>query len=519
MTPGMMKTKYTDQFQVPASPRWNTARTADAVTDRPDTSELAEFLKNTAPPGNVPSPQNVSPRDLPSPRMPPSSPSMNGLRAHPAKEPARSIAESPNMPPPASPSSQRSDRSMYQARDARTPAESTRDFADFIRSTGPPTSMRGAAVVSTERPARTHYRDGSGSMVDSTRPDTSRSTSSRATAQRKESQDSPKRNGPRLQARAPVANEGNQTSDLIDFIREGPPAVGGHRIPRTVAPFRTTMDSDQLLAMDIARIDKDIVATVSNASTRGDSTQPDSLRSSANSRAPLLEAVNRSNGPQGPVRKQRRVKDPYAIDYSDDEDLDELVETPKPKPKPQREEESLMDFLRSVTPPPESDVAPVPFSINTMPPKSSNGSTASGIVNRFRRNTSVDKTPLPKRSMGSIRSAKAYPISSPVGPPVPQSPSLSSTSSRSKINGQSNNYASGRSGYPAHVSRERGPVSQTATGGPRPPRAHTETGALADFLMNTGPPEPPVRPPSVISEDRKDSTFSRFFRRGKRVEV
>lgn len=62
-----------------------------------------------------------------------------------------------------------------------------------------------------------------------------------------------------------------------------------------------------------------------------------------------------------PKRTRRRVRDPYAIDFSDDEDDEMLFNDvmPAAKPKPQRQEESLMDFLNSVPPPPPRN--PQPF--------------------------------------------------------------------------------------------------------------------------------------------------------------
>lgn len=51
----------------------------------------------------------------------------------------------------------------------------------------------------------------------------------------------------RLQARDAVVPRGDSVSDLIDFVRSGPQMEKqDHRIPRTVAPFRSTMDSDQM---------------------------------------------------------------------------------------------------------------------------------------------------------------------------------------------------------------------------------------------------------------------------------
>jgi hypothetical protein len=54
-------------------------------------------------------------------------------------------------------------------------------------------------------------------------------------------------------------------------------------------------------------------------------------------------------------RTRRRIKDPYAIDLSDDEDDDLLTALPKSN----KREESLMDFLNSADPPPSNDPQPL----------------------------------------------------------------------------------------------------------------------------------------------------------------
>ncbi|KAH8702068.1 hypothetical protein BGW36DRAFT_372139 [Talaromyces proteolyticus] len=452
-------------MELPASPRWNAPRN-DLTQDRSGTADLAEFLKNTAPPGEQHSPRTPTDRTLPSPRVKSYTPLVNGLRAHPPEDnSAKSTPTSVHSPAsPVSPGSDRGKSTMPQARDARTGHESVRDFAEFLRGTGP----QGNTSVGTNRPSessvRSHQRNGSTSVV--TRPDTAQSGASRATARAGDSQSSPRKNGPRLQARDAAGNGGNKTSDLIDFIREGPPGASTHRIPPS--------------------INNEPSITASLASTRADSANyTGSINSLTSSRIPLLESNNRSDAPPPiPPKKRRGPRDPYAIDDSDD-DLDALIETSKPS-KPQRQEESMLDFLNSV-PPPVSHKAPEPFilSSNPGPSKSSNGTSVLGLKGRFRRNTSVDKVPTLKKSMTSMRSAKFYAETSPA-PPMPQVSSFVV-----------------KSGQP-----------RTAAPLERPSRP-TETSALADFLKNTGPPEPPVRVGTAMSEEKKDSTFSKIFRRKK----
>merc|ERR1712070_781640 len=79
--------------------------------------------------------------------------------------------------------------------------------------------------------------------------------------------------------------------------------------------------------------------------------QSQSRSGRSNGAAPALPA---DEGGTMPARKQHRNKDPYAIDYSD-EDEDLLTALPKNN----RQEESLADFLRNNEPP--EDNAPRPI--------------------------------------------------------------------------------------------------------------------------------------------------------------
>lgn len=279
---------------------------------------------------------------------------------------------------------------------------------------------------------------------------------------------------------------------MIDFIREGPPTAGARRIPRTVAPFRNTMDSDDLAYEQ--------GATPSAASTRGES----SLKSqaSAGSRSGLLNSSkgqsttvkappkapsSSSNKPTVeddplPKRTQSRVPDPYAIDW-DDEELEAMLEEEEKPKKPQREEESLIDFLRNV-PPPESESQAQPIAPRTKTP-TGGFAGASSMKARLLRNASSEKGPLSKGP--SAKSSQASLRQQP--DPNSRRPSNYTTKSTSERN------ADAKYGLPAVSERQ------------------TETSALADFLRNTEPPEPPKPPPT------KDSGLSRFFVRRKKVEA
>lgn len=499
--------------QAPGSPRWNAAL---AEPEGPFS------LKNVIPPGEGLQRTKSTNSDR-----------MNGLRSHPVSELPTPRPESSYVPS----STPTSPRITHQARDPRPVAESVREFAEFIRSTGPTSST---LVSRTQHHGGLQRRATSASVTSSRRADTPTSISQRPTTKGSET----RKTGPRLQARPAVTNEGNQTSDLIDFIREGPPTTGTHRIPRHVAPFRTTMDSDELQSLDTARITKDLVKQDSTVSTQNSSTQANSLYSS-NSRSGLLEPANASSastlsslkskaarptavtlkafGGNSDVapRTFRRVRDPYAID-SDDEDFDDS------RSKIPKEEESLIDFLRSVPPPPGNDRPPLPFSINIRPPKSAgrSSSIASSMKSRLKRDPSLDNVPHHKPSFSSLRSRTSN-YTNVDSITVASIPSSSMSGSTLTTKSPFESYAVARSGYSEHVSRQRngGGTSRAHIPSNSGYISHreTETGSLADFFRNTEPPPSEgVRSPSMLSgsssKDSSGNSFTRFFSRRKKVE-
>ena len=238
--------------------------------------------------------------------------------------------------------------------------------------------------------------------------------------------------------------------------------------PRTVAPFRNTIDSDDLHLDNTTS--NSFVSTV-NGST------PNKSLTSLGSRSGLLDS-NRTKAtasgsatdfdePQ-PVRKQRRAPDPYAIDDDDDDALLEELLEKEQNPKPKREEESLMDFLRNAPPPPSSEQTPQPFAISA--PASNGLSGASGMKARLLRT-----------SQNSLRTQNAP----------------------TKV----------QSNYSAKVGQERNTGTM-----PSISNRQTDTGDLADFLRNTGPTPAPNRS-SPMGSKAKDGGFSRFFARRKKVEA
>ncbi|PLN79918.1 hypothetical protein BDW42DRAFT_118418 [Aspergillus taichungensis] len=430
---------------------------------RSTTADLADFLKNTAPPG-----ETVA--------RPQTSKSSEGPKHTPI------MPRVPSQPRPGA-----------LGQDAKAgPSASTRDSANY-KATGPD-------APASPSSGRTSFKTKSNKLrrfSDAT--ELSRKLSSRpASATSNPTARTPGPKGPKLQARSAATSKGDETSDLIDFIREGPPTSGAHRIPRTVAPFRDTMDSDDLQSLEhgaTTQGEGDSSAT----STRVNSMTAQSTASTGSRTGPV-ESSNRTTTQSGPpkrysimpvgqaiseenpfpARTQRRVRDPYAIDLSDeDEELEELLmEGAKPPPQ----EESLADFLRNA-PPPADTGPPQPLLINAnaAPPKSSGGmSSASSMRSRILRSG-----PTAKSSRSSLRQQPPEPV------PVPAT-------------------------YATKVGMER------TAGLPTVSERKTETGALADFLRNTGPPEPPANRSSTYggrSKDSSSSSLSRFLSRRKKVEA
>lgn len=266
-------------------------------------------------------------------------------------------------------------RSGLMAREPQVVTESTRDFADFIRSTGPSKDPEVTPIMTSRSSASIH------SARSQSRPASAGGNSVRSMNRTsKPSESVPPvppvpsgRSRSNMQPRnATSAADGS--SDLIDFIRTGPNDPNNdqrqHRISRSVAPFRTTMDSDQLTDWGERLANQpeykssaDAEPSVRSASR---SSFKSSFRTSANSKSALLNGSSNNNEPyhpahgnqpqslastlprsvlpdtNEPVRKRVRSKDPYAM--FDDDDL--LTALPKNKPQ----EESLMEFLRNSGP-------------------------------------------------------------------------------------------------------------------------------------------------------------------------
>ncbi|ORY59580.1 uncharacterized protein BCR38DRAFT_350863 [Pseudomassariella vexata] len=424
-----------------------------------------------------------------------------GLNSHPPTDYHSGKLSGPvPRAPPVSYSSKTRSGAASQARDARIPRESLQDFAEFIRSTGPSGSGNRALPS-----GGTHTRNVSVPVPMKSSMD-SRSIGSV--------------NRARLQARDAAISSNNESSELIDFIRRGPPSTGNNpRIPRNVAPFRTTMDSDQL-HMSGAVGGKAVDATLPDvrSSQASTSVTENSVQSSINSQSALLGKTNKpaqhrnnfDDDDMAPKRKQRRIRDPYAIDFSDEEG-DDFEMTPKPKPKPKKEE-SLIDFLNNYPPPPDpTPPTPVPPASKAFLKKKA---SAPNLLTRLR---SAGSSSNHNSNNGSVRGQSRN------GVPANESRSLSSRA------GNVRGYTPIVANIPPSAERMPNIGVSNASNTPRasssggrvlmrkfeprePTSAETKTSDLANFLRDSEPPPSAMAtmPPPV---EEKSSGFSRMFER------
>lgn len=316
--------------------------------------------------------------------------------------------------------------------------------------------------------------------------------------------------GPPLQARSATgAASGNK--DLINFIRDGPEEQGSHRISRSVAPFRNTMDSDQFGEMggDFASNAPSMPSTNANgvSPSHGRSTsntpsqsQPTPVYRTIPSPTEDVPAQRLAAVPEPEDgRKRYRNKDPYALpsddedDYDDDEDF--LTALPRKSQCPK--EESLVDFLRNNEPP--TNNAPRPIS----------SAAATANLNKGRQSTTTTDA-------------------SATQPPSNPSPQPPSNFSPSNLNSTPRPPPAPPT-VPKLEARGAGAPRKTIPRGNAGARLgayeQSNTGDLADFLRSSGPTEeawpaapkrfePPALPeaglPSPLKKERKKSFFSRF---------
>lgn len=321
----------------------------------------------------------------------------------------------------------------------------------------------------------------------------------------------------RYQPREASVEVKKDNSDLIDFIRQGPPStISTHRIPRHVAPFRNTMDSDHMSGAAGGRAVDATISEVrhSQASTNVTENSGPSVQSSINSHTALLR--NKGQGISNmfeedmmPKRKTRRVRDPYAIDLSDEED-DDFVMTPKP---PAKKEESLAEFLRNYAPPPEP---PALLVSQNIPKKKA---SAPSLMTRFTRNkdskeskeTNSRLAQLESRSLssrtGTAGSKGSQGRHVPIQVSIPSSydryGAIESSAGRPRLTPATN----GR--VPMKKFEPRDAVNTNRTG----------TSDLAAFLRDSEPPPSFAAVPERALPVQEVSSFSKMFGRRKKPMV
>ncbi|KAL8793643.1 MAG: hypothetical protein Q9195_003795 [Heterodermia aff. obscurata] len=459
------------ELEAPDSPRWNTHK-------RTNTAEMADFFRNTGPEESQRPWTSHSKASLKG---------FNGLAANPisiakSTEPAR-----PSPPAPEStftpakttlrPTTSHSHSNV--AREARANSESTRDFADFLRSTGPSQTAladtqavqqpKGPAVAAPKplsalpavsRPASTSgpkkitkQNPSSGGQRTEVPPSQSLTMPSEVAGPVSVSHRTSK-----LQARDPTVSR-DTSSDLIDFIRQGPSdrSEGKLRLPRAGDPARPFSDTNGITRGVQGRPSEGDNPRLSVASTHVSSVPSKSIHS-VNSRTALLETGSptqdtrhkasesvdsrpgRRNEPPQPVRKQHRNKDPYAIDTDSEADDDS-------GPQPHKAEESLIHFLNSVAPPPSpparkmlvdgstSSKSPAPGALKNQYPSMRDRLTRNG-VSGTKPKAAPKETPMgvPSITRGKteIRQSASHAVESRVPASLQMSAAMSSNRGRSE---------------------------------------------------------------------------------------
>ncbi|GAB7335743.1 hypothetical protein MBLNU13_g08037t2 [Cladosporium sp. NU13] len=417
-------------------------------------------------------------------------------------EPARERRRSISKPAPRNTSSHR--RSGLMAREPQVMTASTRDFADFIRSTGPDREQEVKRIHTSRSVNSLHSMQSAGRSqsvgAGSIQGERTKSmTHSNMVAEnippvpKMPSESSRLSKGPPLQARSATgAASGNK--DLINFIRDGPDEEGSHRISRSVAPFRNTMDSDQFGEMG-----GDFASSAPPSKPSTDS-QPTPVHRTIPSPTEDIPAQRLAAVPEPEDgRKRYRNKDPYALpsDDEDDDDDDEDFLTALPRKNQRPKEESLVEFLRNNEPPNNNAPRPISSAAATANLNKGRQSAATTDASATQPHTNPNPQPPSNFSPSNLNSTPRPP------PPPPTIPKLEARGA----------------GAP------RKTIPRGNAGARLGAYEQSNTGDLADFLRSSGPTEeawpaapkrfePPALPeagsPSPLKKERKKSFFSRF---------
>lgn len=296
----------------------------------------------------------------------------------------------------------------------------------------------------------------------------------------------------------------------------------------------------------------DAVVDVRSSQASTNVTDYSSVQSSINSSSALLPAVNRnkplpkSNTTGGryggadtsatfdddmpmPKRKTRRVRDPYAIDLSDEDEMDEeeylAAITPGQRSKPQQtQEESLIDFLKNVPPPPPEPTPEVRQYVETktqtQPKKKS---STQGLMARFSRSRGDKERTASRGSLGSLTGPKVLSLS-PAEQQLSQKKSAAalrtSTTAGSINSGGPRGYIPIQVNMPPSVGDQYGigVTTSNGAGGNRPPVSmmNSGVGISATGVPSSGGRRVPMKkfePREAVSvSSRATSDLADFFK-------
>ncbi|SMR41918.1 unnamed protein product [Zymoseptoria tritici ST99CH_1E4] len=383
-------------------------------------------------------------------------------------------------------------KSGLMAREPQVVTESTRDFADWIRSTGPSKEPEIVPILASNM-STTSLLNRASTGNSSTQRSTSPGGASLRSLNRsvKRISGAPpmppmpaerSQSRPNLQPRSAVSTS-DGSAELIDFIRSGPNGTNiteenrARHISRSVAPFRTTLDSEQMNDWGdglVPNPDRKLGDSSSSYTNGGQSSFNSKSALIGGSNANQIQHPAHSGQPQTlssgspPIITKKRVrnKDPYAIDFDDlmDDDDDDALLTALPTKPAKRPEESLIEFLRNTEPDVQAANRRASNSIGTPPsspplrnPLRKPSNQALPTLNSFnadagtsdRRPSATPSTTAPIPARFATTTPKTGTASVPVG---------STNKSRPGLEARANGSATG-----------------------------TGTGDLADFLRSSGP--------------------------------
>ncbi|KAH0352128.1 hypothetical protein KCU81_g2080, partial [Aureobasidium melanogenum] len=385
------------------------------------------------------------------------------------------------------------------AREAVMQTESTRDLADFIRSTAPDREpnpiVPGLATSRSLSSIRATAQAQAASARDAP-PVPKPSTSNGKYIPRSPAGPPSKRsaNRPNLTARAATGSSDNN-SDLIDFIRGGPPGPDGKaRVPTHIAPF-ADWDGGVSDKSPNSGLNRPLTSSTSDSRTGllmngSSSTNYGSGSTPKLPMSPLTQpgspALNLLLPKASPIvgsdgRTRSRIKDPYAIpDFSDEDD----------------DEEDELTALPAVP----SNSATVAGAERPQAGSMTNMHSAAGRSPALSNGATPTLSPNPgyAPSINSVRS------------------NTSTTAVRpAHITSQISSGNVPRSNKPKMEVRSAGVVRNARLD----PFHSSGTSDLADFLMSSGPPEPVQRPapaPAVGKNgkpEKAEKKKSKFWQR------